>query len=154
MPRLPPCLLLLQLLAAPVMAETCKYVDAEGHVIYANVPVKNARREKCLEVQPPPDTAAPATATQAHSAPARARVDTGTQRRRDDQRRRILEEEVAREQSALDDARRQLAEQEAVRTGDEKNYQRVLDRLKPFQEAVETHQKNLEALRRELAAMP
>ena len=32
--------------------------------------------------------------------------------------------------------REQLAQQEAIRTGDERNYQRVLDRLKPYQEAV------------------
>ena len=50
----------------------------------------------------------------------------------------------------LADARKKLTEQEAIRTGDEKNYQRVLDRLKPFQDTVEVHQKNVEALKREL----
>ena len=40
---------------------------------------------------------------------------------------------------------------EAIRTGDERNYARVEERLKPFKESVETHQKNIEALRREIA---
>lgn len=65
--------------------------------------------------------------------------------------RETLERELAQEESMLADARKKLAEQEAIRTGDEKNYQRVLDRLKPYQDTVEVHQKNVEALRRELS---
>ena len=37
--------------------------------------------------------------------------------------------------------------------GDEKNFQRVLDRLKPYTEVVERHEKNVEQLRRELASI-
>ncbi len=51
----------------------------------------------------------------------------------------------------LADARKKLAEQEAIRTGDEKNYARVLERLKPFRDSVEVHEKNVEALKREIA---
>jgi hypothetical protein len=40
-----------------------------------------------------------------------------------------------------------------VRYGDEQNYQRVLDRLKPFQDAVERHERNIAALRKELASL-
>ena len=64
--------------------------------------------------------------------------------------RDTLEKELAQEQSMLTDARKKLADQEAIRTGDEKNYARVLDRLKPYQDTVEVHQKNVEALKREL----
>jgi hypothetical protein len=42
------------------------------------------------------------------------------------------------------------AEQESIRTGNERNYARVLQRLKPYQDDVETHEKNVEALKREL----
>jgi len=51
----------------------------------------------------------------------------------------------------LVDARRKLAEQEAVRTGEEKNYAKVLERLQPYRDAVEVHSKNIEALKRELS---
>jgi len=34
--------------------------------------------------------------------------------------------------------------------GDEKNYARVLDRLQPYKDNVDLHQKNIEALKREL----
>ena len=64
--------------------------------------------------------------------------------------RDILEKELASEQQQLDLARKELAEQESVRAGDEKNYARVLDRLQPYKDNVDLHQKNIEALKREL----
>jgi hypothetical protein len=38
-----------------------------------------------------------------------------------------------------------------VREGNERNYARVLERLQPYKDSVETHQKNIEALKRELS---
>jgi uncharacterized protein with beta-barrel porin domain len=61
-----------------------------------------------------------------------------------------LERELTQEEAMLGDAKRKLAEQEAIRTGDEKNYSKVIERLKPYQDTVEVHQKNVEALKREL----
>ena len=139
--------LLVPLVAPLAWGQTCKYVDNEGRVIYSNVPVKNARKVTCFEpVRPPPaaQSAPPAAAS-------RPTVDSTTQRQRDDERRGILESELAAEQQRLDEARRVLAEQEATRSGDERNYQRVLERLKPYQEAVVQHEKNIASLRQELA---
>ena len=65
--------------------------------------------------------------------------------------REILEKELASEQQLLAKAQKDLADQEAIRTGDERNYARVLERLQPYKDSVETHQKNIEALRRELS---
>ena len=65
--------------------------------------------------------------------------------------RQILEQELVTEQILLADAKKKLAEQEAVRTGDERNYARVLERLQPLKDTVEVHEKNVEALRRELS---
>jgi DNA repair exonuclease SbcCD ATPase subunit len=65
--------------------------------------------------------------------------------------RETLERELKQEEELLAEAKRKLAEQEAIRTGDEKNYARVLERLKPYRDAVEVHEKNIEALKRELA---
>lgn len=64
--------------------------------------------------------------------------------------RETIERELNQEQGMLTDARKKLSEQEAVRGGDEKNYARVLERLKPYQDTVEVHEKNVEALKREL----
>ncbi len=68
-----------------------------------------------------------------------------------ERQREILEKELAREQDMLDKAQKALDEQEAVRFGDEHNYARVLARLQPYKDNVELHQKNIEALRRELS---
>jgi hypothetical protein len=65
--------------------------------------------------------------------------------------REILEKELQSEQMALSKAKGDLAEQEAVRTGNEQNYARVEERLRPFKDNIETHEKNIEALRRELS---
>ncbi len=64
--------------------------------------------------------------------------------------RDILEKELVVEQQALAKARQDLAEQESARGGDERGYARVEQRLQPFKDSVELHQKNIEALRREL----
>lgn len=64
--------------------------------------------------------------------------------------RAILEKELATETEMLAKARQDLAAEEATRSGDERNYARVLERLQPFKDSIETHEKNIEALRREL----
>ena len=61
-----------------------------------------------------------------------------------------IEKELGQEESMLADARKKLAEQEAIRSGNESNYAKVLERLKPYQDTVEVHEKNVEALKREL----
>ena len=138
------------LAANAAAAETCKYVDKEGRVIYSNVPIKGAKKVSCFEPPrapaastPPPSEAAPA--------PQQPRVDGNTQRARDDERRRILESELASEEEQLVQAQNALAEQESIRQGDERNYARVLERLKPYQDAVAQHEKNIASIRQEIA---
>ena len=91
--------------------------------------------------------AIPARPGKAASGAAKAiaeRVDPKTQRSRDDTRRKILQEELDAAQKRLAEAQQKLAEQEAVRSGEEKVYpQRVLDRLKPYQDEVERQEKNV-----------
>ena len=70
-----------------------------------------------------------------------------------DKQRQILERELEEERALLEKSKQALADQEAVRYGDERNYARVLARLKPYQDTVEVHQKNVEALERELALL-
>ena len=81
------------------------------------------------------------------------RVDPETQRRRDETRRKILENELQAEQKSLADAKVKLAEQESIRNGDERNYQKVVDRLMPYQETVDRHERNVMALQKELTRL-
>ena len=67
--------------------------------------------------------------------------------------RDILEKELAAEEQDLAKAREALAAQEAVRFGDERNYARVQERLQPYKDRIETHEKNIEALKRELSSL-
>jgi hypothetical protein len=69
------------------------------------------------------------------------------------ERRKILESELQNEQQLLADAKQQLAEQEAIRNGDERNYARVLERLKPYQDAVDQHAKNISQIQNELGRL-
>ena len=146
--------LILALSAAPSLAETCKYLDRDGRTIYSNVPLKNARKLACFQPPPPvaAETPAPApAATPPTAGPDKTKVDAPTQRKRDDERKQILEEELSREQTALAEARRALSEQESLRYGDERNYERVRERLKPYQDSVEVHEKNIASIKREMA---
>jgi len=67
-----------------------------------------------------------------------------------DRQREILQKELATEQEALNRARQELAQAESIREGGERNYARVQERLQPLKESVETHEKNIQALQREL----
>lgn len=142
--------------AAPSLwaGETCKYVDAEGRITFANVPVKNARKLMCFDPMPlpkpapkPPSGARPASAADTPS----AKVDGETQRKRDTDRRRILERELEDEQRLLEQAMRSL--QDAAPNPGTANAGTVLLRAQPMLEAIARHERNIESIRRELSAI-
>lgn len=124
----------------------CK--DANGRTTLTNQKADTVGKE-CRVVQQERVTVVPAAKAKS---PANFPRESAAERQAAKGKQRdTLENELAQEESMLADAKKKLAEQEAIRMGDEKNYQRVLDRLKPFQDTVEVHQKNVEALKRELS---
>ncbi len=153
-------LLAFTLLQSSAWAETCKYLDADGHVIYSNTPnspPKGATKVKCFE-DPSPKPAPPASTASPDSKPTSPdtkaklpKVSEDTQKTRDNDRRRILEQELADETTQLAQAKEQLASQESVRNGNERNYERFLERVQPYRDAVTTHERNIEAIKREIA---
>ena len=146
-------LLATSLSAAPALADTCKYIDKDGRVIYSNAPVKNARKLTCFQEPAPlpPEPSKERAAGPSTGESSQKRVEPAVQRKRDEDRRKILEEELAREQRALEEAKKVLADQQVQRAGEERNYARVQERVKPFQEAVTMHEKNISSIQRELA---
>ena len=68
-------------------------------------------------------------------------------------RRKILEQELANEESMLEQAKKALAEQESTRLGNERNYQRVLERLEPYKKKVALHESNIANLRKEMSSL-
>lgn len=142
--------LLLALGASAVRAEIYECVDQSGNKRFTNIK-SEAKGCKPMNIAPP-NTVAPPRPQAKSAAPANfPSVDAQTQKQRDGDRRRILEQELAREQKMLDQARQDLAEQESIRLGSERNYQRVLDRLEPFKKKVKLHEDNVANLKKELA---
>jgi len=134
-------------------ADIYECVDANGNKRFTNIK-SEAKGCKVLLVSPVNTVPAPAPKAGAKAAATPSsfpRVDTDTQRQRDTERRRILEQELGNEEKLLAQARKELAEQESVRLGSERNYQRVLDRLEPYKKQVKLHEDNVASLRRELA---
>ena len=139
---------LLCLLVNAAEAQTIfKCVDAQGGTVITNT--KSERNCKAVAtspdnaVQPPsrPKAAAAATPTPA----AFPKVGEATQRARDGDRRMILEQELAREQRGLELARKELADQEALRP--------PADQLAPYRDRIGTHERNVQALQKELGLL-
>ena len=142
-------LLLLACMAAAAQAEMWKCMDSDGNTRYTNVK-GDAKGCKGLNLEPLNTAAPPPRAAQQKPSNFPS-VDSDTQRQRDAGRRKILEQELTQEQQQLDAAKKHLAEQKEVRLGTEKNYARVEERLKPFEDKVKLHEGNVESLRKELA---
>lgn len=151
-------LLSLLVVTGQASAEIYKCVEEGGRVTYSNVQSKNCTR---LNVGPPSSAPVPKSASPAvrSSSPAEfPKIDPGTQRSRDDDRRRILDQEMATEQNALVSARRVLTEQEGVVLPEERNVAgrginsaKVDQRLQMHRDKVALHERNIEALRKEIA---
>ena len=129
-------------------------VDEDGHKTFSNVK-PSGKGVKCTAMDLAPSTSVPAPKPAAKvPTPANfPKVGENAQKERDNDRRRILEGELAAEQKNLEQAKKDLAEQEAVRSGDERNYQRLLERLEPFKNKVALHERNIEAIQKELAKL-
>ena len=140
---------------AQQVTEIYKCTDASGRPLYTS-DKKDTAGKKCELVSREINVVAPqkpAAAAQPRPGPGAAmpRESPADRASARDRQRDILESELKNEEAALAKARQALAEQEAVRSGNEKNYARVLERLQPFKDTVELHEKNIAALKRELA---
>ena len=128
---------------------SCK--DANGRTHVTNLKEDTAGKD-CRIVQQQRVTVVPATKA-GSKAPSPAGFPKETTSDRVASRakqRETIEKELTQEESMLADARKKLAEQESVRSGNESNYAKVLERLRPYKDTVEVHEKNVEALKREL----
>jgi hypothetical protein len=72
-------------------------------------------------------------------------------KRRDDIRRQVLQDEIATERRNADEARRQLALGERVQPGERATDSTYLNRVKRLRQSVDQHEQNIAAIQRELA---
>jgi hypothetical protein len=183
----------LAVVATSAFAQTTiyKHVDESGRVTYSNKPMKGAT---VMELEPitllpgaaaPPKAvatlervdapkAAPTSAARiAPAAPTLASIEPQVQRKRDDDRRRILEQELQREEQSLDEIRNSIAQEQqnpmlvaAVRAAQQtadpspsqmmemrNSIDKASGRIRGLQATVAEHEKNIEALKKELGAL-
>lgn len=139
--------------SSPVFADTLyKCVDPQGQTTYTNQKTNGKNCSILSQDKPVTTFAAPPKAKPNTPTPdGFPRVSSEAQKSRDSDRKRILEDELSTEKQNLDEAKKALTEQESVREGGEKNYQKYLDRVKPYQDQVQLHERNIEALQKELS---
>jgi len=144
----------LALNSVSALADTLyKCTDASGVVLYTNQKTNGKKCTVLSSEQPVSTFSAPKQAVRNPTPGDFPRVDGTTQRGRDDDRRKILEQEFATEQQNLDKARKALAEVEAARQADEKNYLKYVDRVQGFKDSIALHERNISALRQELSTL-
>jgi chromosome segregation ATPase len=81
------------------------------------------------------------------------RVDNDTQKSRDTDRRRILEDELKVQEAKLADLQKSFNNGEPERQGDERNYQRYLDRVQQMKDDIARTQSDIDSIRSELSKL-
>jgi hypothetical protein len=107
-----------------------------------------------IQGRPPTPRPAGGAATAATPRPPEARVDPGAQRARDNDSRRILEGELRREEERLSELRKEYNNGEPERQGNERNYQKYLDRVADLKSGIARKESDIAAIKRELAKLP
>jgi len=154
---------LLWLLASGVQAQGTVYRCPGNPESYSNLLTAQEAKDKGCRtiegapisiVQTTPPRPAP-TAAQASSArPADTRVQATDQRARDSDARRILADELRREEERLAVLQKEYNNGEPERLGGERNYQKYLDRVAEMKATIQRKEADIAALKRELAKLP
>ena len=167
----PCCLLAVGLVSAvPIVAQTTAPAGSvvyrcPGNVYTDAISAREAKDRDCrtLEGAPvtviqgsrprPAPSATPASAGSA-ARPADSKIDPNDQRARDRERRPILEDELRRAEAQLADLQRDYNKGEPERRGDERNYQKYIDRVAEMKAALARKESDVAAIKREIAKLP
>lgn len=144
--------------AAHAQSEVYLCVDEHGKREYKNT----GTTKGCKKVDLPGITMIPAppkkaaTQTAAATKPAAStpqdfpKVDNGTQKTRDNDRKQILLDEMKAEEQKLANLKKDYNNGEPERRGDERNYAKYQERVAGMKEDIDRTEKNIEALKREI----
>jgi len=137
----PPVLYTDSLTPAEAKEKGCKVLEGAPVTVIQGAPPR-ARTPAPVVGQPPP------------ARPADSRVDPADQRARDSDARRILEAELKREEERLVQMKREFNDGQPERRGDERNYQKYLDRVEEMKAGIARREADIAAIKRELAKLP
>ncbi len=164
--------LTLQVLSASALAcaaaSACAADAADASVMYRcpgndyknTISAKEAEKLGCRKIEGAPVTIMqmtkprPANAVPATAAGPSAKIDPAAQRARDSDARRILEDELRTEEERLAAMQKDFNNGQPERRGDEKNYQKYLDRVNEIKASIVRKQSDVAALRREIQKLP
>jgi hypothetical protein len=132
-------------------------------VLYTDtLSAQEARERNCRTIEgatvtvvqgPPRRPASAPAAAPAARPPGDTRVDPAAQRARDTDARRILQEELQREEERLVQMRAEFNNGEPERRGDERNFARYQERVAEMRAAILRKEADIAALKRELAKL-
>jgi hypothetical protein len=153
-----------------VAASTAQAQNAGGTVVYRcpgnvytserDISPKQADEKGCKVLEgtpltviqgPRPRAASASAATAPAARGSDAKVDAAQQRARDSDAKRILEEELRKEEDKLTAMQKEFNAGEPERKGDERNYQKYLDRVAEMKAALARKEGDISAIKRELS---
>jgi hypothetical protein len=151
-------------LPAGVMAQNPVYKCPGPPVLYTDqLSTQEARDKGCLMIEGAPVTviqspkprpaAAPAPSPTAASRCGDARVDPADQRARDSDARRILADELKREEERLAQLQRDYNNGEPERRGEERNFAKYQERVAEMKAAIQRKEADIAALKREIGKL-
>lgn len=130
------------------LAEIYKAVDANGHVTYSNAPLKGGR--KIISSQHGQDQRSAnksgGAARNASTPSSFPRIDSETQKTRDNTRQKILQNELESEEKLMIEARKALKDAENAPTDP-----KYAAKVQSAKDQIKVHEKNIEALTTELS---
>lgn len=158
--------ILLMAACSPVLATV--YRCPGPPVLYTDaLSAKEAQEKGCRTIEGTPITvmqaprprasggqAAPAAPVAEAARGNEGRIDAGQQRSRDDERRRVLQTELRSAEERLSTAQKEFNGGQGERRGDERNYQKYLDRMAELKDNIARYEADVQALRREIAKLP
>jgi hypothetical protein len=146
--------------ATQAFAQSTVYRCPGPPVLYTDgLTAKEAADKGCRTIEGTPVTV---VQTQKSRSPAAseaaresARIEAGQQKSRDDERRRVLENELREAEKRLAATKAEYQDGNGERLGDEaRNYQKYLDRMAQLKASVDRQEADIQALKREITKLP
>ena len=153
-----PCLAAVLLVgSAAQAADGCVMYRCPGNEYNNTLSPKEAKDKGCKTIDGAPITVIQGTKPRApatSSGPTGSKIDPADQKSRDSDARRILEVELRREEDRLVALRAEFNNGEPERQGNEKNYQKYLDRVTELKTSIARKEGDVAALKREIGKYP